>query len=129
MFAKYRGSCLLATALGLGSSLTGATAGAADDVFIERGVVVKPLPKWKQRHIEKKLLRHPGNQVVIEGRTAVTAGTEVLPETKTRRAFRPLFPNLFDRRNEVVVAPPVVTTPGTIVTTPGASIVTNSAPG
>ena len=121
MFAANRWSSLLASILALGV----AAAHAGDDVFVQEGVIVKPLPKWKQRKLEKKLLRHPGNQVVIEG--GPSTAPDVLAGARTRRAMRPLFGDLFNRRTDVVVAPPVVAAPSVVVTTPSTTIASPSA--
>jgi len=118
MFAKFRWSTLIALAL----VLTVATAGMADDVFVKEGVVVKPLSKRKQRKLEKKLLKRPGNEVVIEGTPTTTPAPEVLAGAKARRSLRPLFPDRIGRKNEVIVTAPVVTTPGAIVSMPKTSI-------
>ena len=121
MFAAIRWSSLLASVLALGV----ATARAADDVFIKEGVIVKPLPKWKQRRMEKKLLRHSGNKVVIEG--SPTADPDILAGARTRRAMRPRFGDLFNRRTDVIVTPSVVASPSVVVTTPS-TIVTSPSP-
>ncbi len=83
MFAKVRWSHLIASAL----VLAAATPAPADDTFVEQGVVVKPLPKWKQRQLERKLLRHPGNKVVIEGSPTVAPSAEAMAGVKSRRAL------------------------------------------
>ena len=118
MFASIRWSTLLASVLALGA----ATAHAADDVFVKEGVVVKPLPKWKQRRIEKKLLRHPGNEVVIEGSPTADLNPDVLAGVRTRRAMRPLFGDMFNRRTDFIVPPSVVATPSVVVTTPSTTV-------
>ena len=120
MFASIPWSSLLASVLALGL----ATAHAADDVFVKEGVIIKPLPKWKQRRMEKKLLRHPGNKVVIEGSPTADLTPDVLAGARTRRAMRPLFGDLFNRRNDFIVAPPVIASPSVVVTTPS-TIVTS----
>ena len=91
------------------------TTAVADDVFVQQGVVVKPLSKRKQRRLEKKVLRRPGNEVVIEGTPTATPSPEALAGMKSRRSLRPLFGDRFARRNDVIVGPSVVTTPATVV--------------
>lgn len=112
MFISSRWSHLVASAL----SLTVATASLADDVFVKEGVVVKPLPKWKQRQLERKLLRRPGSSVVVEGAPAAVVVPEPAGNVKVRRAFRPLFGDRLARRPEVVVGAPVVSSSSSVVT-------------
>lgn len=114
MFAKFGWTQLIASAL----VLTVATSSLADDVLVKEGVVVKPLSKRKQRKLEKKLLKRPGNKVVIEGTPTASPAPEVFAGAKARRALRPLFPDRFGRRNDVVVGSPIITSPGFVVSTP-----------
>ncbi len=115
MFITNRWSHVLTAALTLGV----ASSTMADDVFVKEGVVVKPLSKWKQRRLEKKVLRNPGSQVVVEGSpTAVTTVPEATTGVKVRRSFRPLFSDRATRRSEVVGAPSVMTSRPAIVSTP-----------
>ena len=117
MFRSFRWSALIAGSLA--ASVAGATpASAADDVFVKEGVVVKPLSKAKQRRLERKLLRQPGNKVVIEGTPSALPSPEALAGMKTRSALRPRFGDLFGRRNEVIVGAPIVTRTGPIVAGP-----------
>ena len=116
MFAPNRWTGLMAATL----ALTLAATTQADDTFVQQGVVVKPLPKWKQRQLEKKLLRNPGNKVVIEGAPTVTPSPEAIAGVKSRRSLRPIFGDRFGKRNDVVVTAPrtVVAAPRTVITGP-----------
>src|SRR6478752_6089592 len=42
----------------------------AEDVYVENGVYVKQLPPWRQRMIQKKMLRRSG-EVIVEAPPAV----------------------------------------------------------
>ncbi len=114
MFAPICWSSLIASIL----TLAVASSTLADDVFVKEGVVVKPLSKRKQRKLEKKLLKRPGNEVVIEGTPTAAPVPEVITRAKARRSLRPLFPDRFNRRNDVVVTPSVVTSPSSVVSIP-----------
>ena len=105
MFRRDRLPQMFAAALAVA---VGSTA-LADDVFVQEGVVVKPLSKSKQRKLERKLLRQPGSKVVIEGKPTATPTPEAIAGVKTRRSFRPLFGDRFARRNDVIVGAPVIT--------------------
>ena len=122
MFAYNHWTGVIAAAL----ALTLASTTLADDTFVQQGVVVKPLPKWKQRQLEKKLLKNPGNKVVIEGAPTVKPSPEALAGLKSRRSFRPIFGDRFGKRNDVVVTAPrtVVATPRTVVTGPSTVVST-----
>lgn len=114
MFVRNRWVCLIAATLSLAIAATT----VADDVFVKEGVVVKPLSKRKQRKLERKLTRRPGNEVVIEGSPTVIPSPDALAGTKARRSLRPLFPDRFGKRPDVVVSPSVITGPSTVVTSP-----------
>lgn len=65
----------------------------AEDVYLENGVYVKQLPPWRQRMIQKRMLRQAGvapvggSEVVIQGPPAV----RVPGPPAARRSMRPLF--------------------------------------
>ncbi len=87
MFAKNRTARLAAIlALVAGSSV----ANAADDVIVQPdGTVVKPMPKWKQRKLERKIAKLSGGDVVVEGTPTVPVRTSgffksILPRRDVR---------------------------------------------
>ncbi len=105
MFAKNRSAPLAAVlALVVGTSATG-----ADDVVVQpNGTVVKPMPKRKQRKLERKIQKLTGGDVVVEG-------TPVVP-VRPNRFLKPIQP----RREVRVVtpgpAPRIIEGPAPIVT-------------
>lgn len=97
----------------------------ADDVYLDNGVYVKQLPPWRQRMIQKRMLRQAGvpvgggSDVVIQGPPAV----RVPSPPPARRAMRPMFggarfPATIIPQDE----PILMTRPGAVVEKPGTVI-------
>jgi hypothetical protein len=94
----------------------------SEDVFVQDGVYVKQLPPWRQRLLQKKMLRQSGSEVIIEAPPAITPGVRVPGPLASRRSMRPLFgpPRVPARiispsESIIVPGPKVITTkPGSI---------------
>ena len=114
MFRKVRWSSLVASTL----ACIVASTTLADDVFVQQGVVVKPLSKRKQRKLEKKMQRRSGSEVVVEGTPTATPSPDAIAGMKARRSFRPLFADRSPRRTDVVVAPAAGASSGVVVSNP-----------
>ncbi len=91
MFAQNRPARLAAVLTLLAGT---AAAAQAEDVIVQPdGKVVRPMPKWKQRKLERKIQRLTGGEVVVEG-------TPTVP-VRPSRFLRPIPP----RREVRVVTP------------------------
>ncbi|WP_435020994.1 hypothetical protein TA3x_002130 [Tundrisphaera sp. TA3] len=115
MFVRNRPALLVAS---LALVVAASTTAPAEDIYVENGVYVKQLPPWRQRLLQKRMLRQSGAaEVVIQGPPAV----RVPGPPASRRSMRPLFGPV--RYPATIIEPAgdpvVVTGPKVISSKPG----------
>lgn len=118
MFAPIRPARWVAA---LALVVVASTTARAEDIYVENGVYVKQLPPWRQRMLQKKMLRRSG-EVIVEAPPAVVGSVVRVPgPPASRRSMRPLFgpPRV----------PARIISPSESVIVPGAKVITPKARG